>query len=85
MGAFSVVGPEVDWERIERDVEREVEREVLSFLNGCATIFAPFFSDFLRDVALPEKVEDLVEEASVDLGMVKRLLDNSPDYLRSNL
>jgi hypothetical protein len=50
-------------ERDERD--EAVERDCLSFLKGRATAFAPFCTCFLRDAALVEMIEDLVEEVSV--------------------
>jgi hypothetical protein len=44
----------------------------LSFLNGRAKAFTPFCTFFFKDAALPETVEDFVEAASVDLGMMER-------------
>ena len=81
MGVFlPVVRPvAVDWECDEGDLEHSVDKEVFSFLNGCAITLVPFFTDFLRDAALPEKVEDFIEEASVDFGILKRLLNDLPD------
>ena len=60
-------------------MECSVDKEVFSFLNGHAITLAPFFTDFLRDAALPEKVEDFIKEASVDFGILKRLLNDLPD------
>jgi hypothetical protein len=65
----------------ERD---EVERDCLSFLNGRAAAFAPFCTDFLRDAAFPEMIEDLAEEVSVDFAMGKRTVFDIP-LSQSNL
>jgi hypothetical protein len=43
-----------------------------NFLNGRARAVAPFFTDFFRDAALLERVEDLVEEVSVDFAMMEK-------------
>jgi hypothetical protein len=63
----------VSWSEAGNAVEREVEveRDVLIFLNGRVKAFAPCFTWFFKDAPLPERTEDLVEEAAlvVDLGM----------------
>jgi hypothetical protein len=48
-----------------------VEMEFLSFLNGLAMAFAPFCMDFLRDVALPEMIDDLVEFFSIEFTIMR--------------
>jgi hypothetical protein len=48
-----------------------VEMEFLSFLNGLAMAFAPFCMDFLRDVALPEMIDNLVELVSVEFTIMQ--------------
>jgi hypothetical protein len=58
-------------EHIER-VEA-VEIDFLSFLNGQAMAFAPFCTDFLRDVALPE-IEDLVELVLIEFTIMQNRL-----------
>ena len=68
-----------EWERDERDEERDC----LSFLNGRATAFTPFWTVFLRDAALPETSEDFVEEVSVDFAMMDS--SNNTPLTDSNL
>ena len=66
------VGLEDEWECKEcKECKEcdEVERDCLSFLKGRVIAFVPFRTDFLRDAALPEMREDLVEEVSVDFTM----------------
>ena len=60
----------IEGERVERKVE--VEIDALSFLNGRAKAFARFLTDFFREAALLERVEDAVKEVSVDLGMTEK-------------
>ena len=48
-----------------------VEIDFLSFLNGRAMAFAPFRTNFLRDAALPEIIEDLVELVSIEFAIMQ--------------
>jgi hypothetical protein len=50
-----------------------VERDFLSFLNGQVMAIAPFHTDFLRDVALLEITEDLVELVSIEFTIMQNL------------
>jgi cytosine/adenosine deaminase-related metal-dependent hydrolase len=43
-----------------------VEIDLLSLLNSQAMVFAPFCINFLRDEALPDITEDLVELVSIE-------------------
>ena len=52
-----------------------MERVCFNFLNGCIAAFTPFFTAFFKDEALPEMVEDFVEDVSVGLTMVSGLND----------
>jgi hypothetical protein len=42
-------------------------------LNGRAADFTPFVTTFFSDEALPETIEDLAEDISVDLAMIRGL------------
>lgn len=57
-------------ERIER-VEA-IEIDFLSFLKGRAMAVAPFCMFRLKDAALLEVVDDLVEDVSVDFAMMEK-------------
>jgi hypothetical protein len=67
---FSEAGSDV----IERECDvRDVVAvaiDVLSFLNGRVKAFAPCFTDFFKEAALPENVEDFVEDVSVGFAMI---------------
>jgi hypothetical protein len=63
----------VEHESDERDLAA-VTIDVFSFLNGRAKVFAPCFTDFFREAALAESVEDFVDEVSVDLAMSKVIM-----------
>ena len=46
--------------------DEETERDCLSLLNGRATAWAVFLTDFLSDAALLEAKEDLLDKVSAD-------------------
>jgi hypothetical protein len=70
-------------EGIERVADR-IETECLSFLNGRVTAFVPFLNVCLRDAALLEIIDDLVDPESADLAIAKSL-NNVPLGIQSNL
>ena len=70
-------------EGIERVADR-IETECLSFLNGRVTAFVPFLNVCLRDAALLEIIDDLVDPESADFAIAKSL-DNVPLRIQSNL
>ena len=59
------------------------ERDCLNFLKGRVMVFV-LLTVFLIDVALPEKIDDLVDMVSADLAIVKNS-DNLPLLIQSNL
>lgn len=61
-----------------------IETECLSFLNGRVTAFVPFLNVSLRDAALLEIIDGLVDPESADLAIAKSL-DNVPLRIQSNL
>jgi len=65
-------------------VAEQLERDCLNFLKGQVMAFALFLTVFLIDVALPEKIDDLVDMVSTDLAIVK-ISDDLPLLIQSNL
>jgi len=53
----------------------------LSFLNGRATALTVFWTDFLRDVALLEVREDLVDKVSADCTILSAKRNEQLAYL----